>query len=98
MASEGYWEVGMELLEKHQENLQAWVDALRGRVERTPFARSDLRRFSSPDDILSMVEKEEVPADAILLVVLESQASFNKTVTDMLTDLDHRKSEPPIGG
>ena len=95
------WERGMETLERMQQSLERFLEALRNQYEQ---ARPSSILPGSLDThitgelweryAISLVDQELLHPNALLAALLLRQIEFNKTVIQMLTDLDHRKSEP----
>ena len=101
MTSMDNWERGMEALDRTQQSLERFLEALRNHYEQ---ARPSSILPGSLDThitgelweriAISQVDQGRLPSNALLAGLLLRQIEFNKTVIQMLTDLDYRKSEP----
>ena len=98
MTSMDNWERGMESLEQTQQSLQAFLQTLCNHHEQVRPGRRPLQGYITdeigPGGTISLVDNNTLHPNALLAALLHRQIEFNKTVIQMLTDLDYRKSEP----
>lgn len=101
MTSMDNWEGRMNSLVQTQQSLESFLEALRNQYEQS--RPSSILAGSLDTHItgelwerraISLVDQELLPSNALLAALLLRQIEFNKTVIEMLTDLDYRKSEP----
>ena len=93
------WDTRMEILNRTQLSLENFLQVLSNHHDEVrPSYQGRLDRYIGdelgPGGTITMVEDKRLHPNALLAALLYRQIEFNKTVIQMLTDLDHRKSEP----
>ena len=89
------WDELMTTLNAQQEYLQSVVRASKEeqRTDR-PGTDFDDMLASKPSVLLNLVRNNQAHPSMPLAAVASAQIKFNLAVISLLTDLDHRKSEP----
>ena len=93
------WQRSMEILEGYQQFFESWLkisDSMSSERFGEHFEQS-LTNNEVPDGFdVQLLRQNHDPSLFIKAysVILRRQIDFNATVIEMLTDLDHRKSEP----
>lgn len=91
------WDKYMDSLKENQENLEAIQKALSDPdvIEARPgnMRTSQTRTFTPIENAIINSWTETRPSHPLIGMIINSQISFNKSLIDMLTDLDYRKSE-----
>ena len=91
------WELRMETLKKEQQVIAGFLQVIDNQHEllRPDRPLGQILKGQGPGAILTMVEENSLHPNALLAAILLHQIEFNENVIAMLTDLDHRKAEPP---
>lgn len=89
------WDELMTTLNAQQEYLQAIVRASKEEQERErPGTDFDGILSSKPRILFNLVKNNQAHPSMPLAAMASAQIEFNRAVITLLTDLDHRKSEP----
>lgn len=99
MTAKDNWERRMEILEGYQQFFESWLkisESMSSDWVSEQFEQS-LTDNEVPDGLARYLGQQSHNPWLFMKaysVIFRRQIEFNKTVIEMLTDLDHRKSEP----
>ena len=99
MTAKDNWERRMEILEGYQQFFESWLkisESMSSDWVSEQFEQS-LTDNEVPDGLGRYLEQQSHNPRLFMKaysVIFRRQIEFNKNVIEMLTDLDHRKSEP----